>query len=99
MLESRNFLHFFSQKQDNKALPQATCTLARSWLYCVRSDHDTADYMNHRSKSPTKYTPIADHNRVHKDLSHVLAVNHAVGLLDSVRSLSRVDCTCTVRIL
>ena len=89
------FPSLFSQNQDNKALPQAI--LAGSWLLCVRSDRDTADYMNRWSKSPTKYAPIADHNRVHKDLSHALAVSHAVGLQDNVRDLSRVDCTwhCT----
>ena len=31
---------------------------------------------------------LADHNRVHKDVSHALAVNHAVGLQDSMRDLS-----------
>ena len=93
MLESPNFFHFSSQNQDNKALPPAN--LAGSWLLRVRSDRDTADYTNRRSKSPTKYAPIADHNRVHKDVSHALAVSHAVGLQDSVRDLSRVDCTAS----
>ena len=66
MLESLNFLHFFSQNQDNIVLLQTI--LAESWLLCVRSDRETSDYTNRRSKSPTKYAPIADHNRVHKDV-------------------------------
>ena len=67
----------FSQNQDNKALPQAN--LAGSVLLYVQSDRDTADYTNRRSKSPTKYAPIADHNRVHKDVSRALAVSRVVG--------------------
>ena len=90
MLENLHFLHFFSQNQDNKALPQVN--LASPWLSCVRSDRDKTDYTNRRSKSSTKYAPIADHNRVHKGVSHALAVSHVVGLQDDVHDLSRVDC-------
>ena len=91
MLESPHFHHiFFSQNQDNKALPRAN--LAVSWLLCVHCDRDTAGYTSCRSKSPTKYAPIADHNHVHNGVCHALAVSHVLDLQDSARDLSRVDC-------
>ena len=83
-----SFTFFSKPRYSNKAFPQAN--LAGSSLLCTYME---VIVIVTQQITRIAYAPIADHNRVHKDVSHALAVSHVVGLQDSARDLSRVDST------